>query len=123
MSAHIQSFLLGRPVETEWLPRRYTKPILGLGTEEFHAIEAFLSAHQLHRRYFVDDDLGVEEALDDRGAGGEGVVVKGKHFVHLGTPREALLFMRRAALQQVYQPVVLFAHTPFAPIPKKRVRR
>ncbi|XP_042142771.1 lysosomal alpha-mannosidase isoform X4 [Ixodes scapularis] len=74
----------------------------------------------LHRRYFVDDDLGVQEALDDRGAGGEGIVVKGKHFVHLGTPREALLVKRRASLQQVYQPVVLFTHTPFAPIPKKQ---
>ncbi|CAN8002061.1 unnamed protein product, partial [Ixodes hexagonus] len=68
----------------------------------------------LHRRYFVDDGLGVDEALNDRGADGEGVVVKGRHLLHLGTPREASLVMRRAALQQVYRPVILFSAIPFA---------
>ncbi|KAH6922527.1 hypothetical protein HPB50_015269 [Hyalomma asiaticum] len=45
----------------------------------------------LHRRYFIDDDLGVDEPLNDRGVNDEGIVVKGRHLLHLGTPKHSEL--------------------------------
>ncbi|KAL1415454.1 hypothetical protein MTO96_006803 [Rhipicephalus appendiculatus] len=66
----------------------------------------------LHRRYFIDDDLGVEEPLNDRGINDEGIIVKGRHRLHLGTPKEAADLMRRAALQEVYRPVYMFYPSP-----------
>ncbi|XP_037529567.2 lysosomal alpha-mannosidase-like [Rhipicephalus sanguineus] len=66
----------------------------------------------LHRRYFIDDDLGVDEPLNDRGVNDEGIVVKGRHRLHLGTPKEAADLMRRAALQEVYRPVYMFYPSP-----------
>ncbi|XP_075729136.1 lysosomal alpha-mannosidase [Rhipicephalus microplus] len=66
----------------------------------------------LHRRYFIDDDLGVEEPLNDRGVNDEGIIVKGRHRLHLGTPKEAADLMRRAALQEVYRPVYMFYPSP-----------
>ncbi|KAH7975828.1 hypothetical protein HPB52_005634 [Rhipicephalus sanguineus] len=45
----------------------------------------------LHRRYFIDDDLGVDEPLNDRGVNDEGIVVKGRHRLHLGTPKHSEL--------------------------------
>ncbi|XP_072140452.1 lysosomal alpha-mannosidase-like [Dermacentor andersoni] len=66
----------------------------------------------LHRRYFIDDALGVEEPLNDRGVNDDGIIVKGRHRLHLGTPKEAADLMRRAALQEVYRPVYMFYPSP-----------
>lgn len=66
----------------------------------------------LHRRYFIDDELGVDEPLNDRGVNDEGIIVKGRHRLHLGTPKEAADLMRRAALQEVYRPVYMFYPSP-----------
>ena len=41
-------------------------------------------ALQVHRRCFADDHWGVEEALDEPGTDGKGLIVRGKHWILLG---------------------------------------
>ncbi|KAK8778255.1 hypothetical protein V5799_020406 [Amblyomma americanum] len=85
-----------------------------------HKAARFLAHAQLHRRYNIDDDLGVEEPLDDRGINDEGIIAKGRHRLHLGTPREAADVLRTAALQEVYRPVYMFYPSPLPPNARKQ---
>lgn len=74
----------------------------------------------LQRRYVIDDDLGVVENLNELGVNGEGIVIKGKHLVYLGSPQETEQILRRTALQQVYQPVLLFSRAALPPTARKQ---
>jgi hypothetical protein len=44
---------------------------------------------QLHRRCFWDDGWGVEEALDEPGEDGRGLIVAGRHWLLLGKPNDS----------------------------------
>jgi lysosomal alpha-mannosidase len=63
----------------------------------------------LHRRCFYDDNWGVEEALDEPGSDGRGLVVSGKHYVHLG----AISSDHRLKANEIYgEPLLGFTQTP-----------
>uniref|UniRef100_A0A914C8W2 alpha-mannosidase n=1 Tax=Acrobeloides nanus TaxID=290746 RepID=A0A914C8W2_9BILA len=64
---------------------------------------------ELHRRAFHDDSWGVEEPLDEPGEDGRGLVVRGKHWLLLGTPDEILQLQRTAAYELFYEPTITFA--------------
>ena len=55
----------------------------------------------LHRRCFWDDHFGVEEALDEPGEDGRGLIVHGRHWLLLSPPNSAE--HRRLALELLHQ--------------------
>ncbi|XP_064486646.1 lysosomal alpha-mannosidase-like isoform X2 [Ornithodoros turicata] len=71
----------------------------------------------VHRQHVTDDHLGLEETLNDRGADGKGIIVRGKHFLHVGNIEESRHTIRNLALRQVYRPVTMFSMMPGGHIP------
>jgi lysosomal alpha-mannosidase len=63
----------------------------------------------VHRRCFEDDGFGVEEALNETGIDGRGLVVRGKHWVLLSEPSKAAKLHRQYAMEMFYQPISTFA--------------
>jgi len=65
----------------------------------------------VHRRLFYDDLMGVEEALDEKQSNGNGIVVRGTHFLMLGGNAESDV-LRPLLSQEIYkQPRTSFMAT------------
>ncbi|VDK26791.1 unnamed protein product [Anisakis simplex] len=64
---------------------------------------------QLHRRTFYDDHCGVDEALDEPGVTGDGLVVRGRHWILLDTPDHSSKMHRPLAFELYHSPVLSFA--------------
>ncbi|PIC18202.1 hypothetical protein B9Z55_024180 [Caenorhabditis nigoni] len=62
----------------------------------------------LHRRCFYDDHFGVEEALDEPGKDGRGLVAKGKHIVLFTDLEESAAQLRPLVIENFHQPVLAF---------------
>ncbi|ULT82208.1 hypothetical protein L3Y34_011880 [Caenorhabditis briggsae] len=62
----------------------------------------------LHRRCFYDDHFGVEEALDEPGKDGRGLVAKGKHIVLFTDLEESAAQLRPLVAENFHQPVLAF---------------
>jgi len=60
----------------------------------------------LHRRSFVDDFFGVDEALNEPGSDGRGLVARGRHWLVLGSPESVY---RPLAMEMFYEPMMTFA--------------
>ncbi|NXD03773.1 MA2B1 mannosidase, partial [Certhia familiaris] len=67
---------------------------------------------QVHRRLLRDDNRGLEEALDEPGEDGQGLVVRGRHLVLLDTPETAADQHRPRAQEMVTSPYVVLAPGP-----------
>uniref|UniRef100_A0AC34RFS1 Glycosyl hydrolase family 38 C-terminal domain-containing protein n=1 Tax=Panagrolaimus sp. JU765 TaxID=591449 RepID=A0AC34RFS1_9BILA len=63
----------------------------------------------LHRRMYDDDHWGVEEALDEPGNDGKGLVVRGKHWLILEPAASSQKDQRKLALEMFHQPIVTFS--------------
>ena len=62
----------------------------------------------LHRRLIGDDGRGLEEALNELGYEGRGLVVRGKNYLVLSSIEEAPSIHRPLAQELIMQPVFLF---------------
>ncbi|CAB3399154.1 unnamed protein product [Caenorhabditis bovis] len=63
----------------------------------------------LHRRCFYDDHFGVEEALDEPGIDGKGLVAMGKHRVFFSDVKNGPSRTRVIAADTFHKPVLAFA--------------
>ncbi|CCD67087.1 Alpha-mannosidase [Caenorhabditis elegans] len=66
----------------------------------------------LHRRCFYDDHFGVEEALDEPGKDGAGLVAMGKHIVLFTDVKASTSQLRPLAIDNFHQPVLAFNKNP-----------
>jgi len=66
----------------------------------------------VHRRCFDDDGFGVDESLNETGESGQGLVVRGKHWLLFSNPQKAAQLHRQYALEMFYQPIATFAELP-----------
>ncbi|CAI4224969.1 unnamed protein product [Auanema sp. JU1783] len=64
----------------------------------------------VHRRCFYDDHWGVEEALDEPGTTGKGLVARGSHILLLTNLNEASSVHRPAALRFFHEPLFSFTN-------------
>ncbi|NXV55900.1 MA2B1 mannosidase, partial [Molothrus ater] len=64
---------------------------------------------QVHRRLLHDDNRGLGEALDEPGADGRGLVVRGRHLVLLDTVGDAPEQHRPRAQEMATPPTVVLA--------------
>jgi lysosomal alpha-mannosidase len=63
----------------------------------------------IHRRCFEDDGFGVQEALNETGSDGRGLVVRGKHWLLLSEPAKAAKLHRQFGMEMFYQPIATLA--------------
>lgn len=63
----------------------------------------------LHRRLLFDDYKGMEEALNELGEDGRGLVVRGKHKLLLNTFQESLRQIRTVSKTLMWRPVATFS--------------
>ncbi|CAJ0946335.1 unnamed protein product, partial [Mesorhabditis belari] len=63
----------------------------------------------LHRRCFHDDHFGVNEALDEPGKDGKGLVVRGQHWLLLDDPSIAASTHRQLAVNLFHRPIPVYA--------------
>ncbi|CAJ0584084.1 unnamed protein product, partial [Mesorhabditis spiculigera] len=73
----------------------------------------------LHRRCFFDDHFGVDEALNEPGKDGRGLVVRGKHTVLLQDVKTAASTHRPLAVGVFHKPVPMFADVQDYPTYRK----
>ena len=59
------------------------------------------SSLQVHRRILADDWKGVEEPLNETGQFGDGLIVRGKHYLLLTSPSKAAYYHRILA-EEIY---------------------
>ncbi|KAK6759766.1 hypothetical protein RB195_021372 [Necator americanus] len=69
----------------------------------------------LHRRCYADDHWGVEEALDEPGDG-NGLVVRGTHYVLFGDAKAAASIHRPLAVKIFHRPILTFANVQNATV-------
>lgn len=62
----------------------------------------------LHRRLLHDDAFGVDEALNETGSDGRGLVVRGRHFLQFGTVDSAAQQHRQLSQQLYLEPIIAF---------------
>ncbi|CAI5454152.1 unnamed protein product [Caenorhabditis angaria] len=62
----------------------------------------------IHRRCFYDDHFGVEEALDEPGKNGKGLVATGKHTVFFGNLKDSADMLRPLVLEKFHEPLIAF---------------
>ncbi|KAF7495939.1 Lysosomal alpha-mannosidase [Sarcoptes scabiei] len=65
----------------------------------------------VHRRLLVDDGFGVNEALNEPGFDGEGLVIRGRHLVLLENDRMITKKHRLLAQQMFMEPILSFSKT------------
>jgi len=63
----------------------------------------------LHRRCFFDDHWGVDEALNETGADGRGLITRGKQWLVLSPVGNAARMHRPLAFEMFYEPVISYA--------------
>ncbi|CAG9536717.1 unnamed protein product [Cercopithifilaria johnstoni] len=63
----------------------------------------------LHRRLFYDDNFGVGEALDELGDTGQGLVVRGRHWIIMESPENSAKLHRPLAFELYNSPLITFA--------------
>lgn len=64
---------------------------------------------QIHRRILKDDNRGVVEPLNETGQYGEGLIVRGKHFIVLDDPNSSVLLHRVIGEQLMMSPLLAFS--------------
>ncbi|XP_048762590.2 lysosomal alpha-mannosidase-like isoform X2 [Ostrea edulis] len=69
----------------------------------------------VHRRLLYDDHFGVGEPLNETGADGQGLVVRGKHLVILDTIEDSPSLHRSLALQMYMAPSLSFSQLTMTP--------
>uniref|UniRef100_A0A2K6VX37 Alpha-mannosidase n=1 Tax=Onchocerca volvulus TaxID=6282 RepID=A0A2K6VX37_ONCVO len=69
----------------------------------------------LHRRLFYDDNFGVGEALDELGDTGQGLVVRGRHWIIMESPENSAKFYRPLSLELYNSPLITFAERKMTP--------
>uniref|UniRef100_A0AAF5PKD7 Glycoside hydrolase family 38 central domain-containing protein n=1 Tax=Wuchereria bancrofti TaxID=6293 RepID=A0AAF5PKD7_WUCBA len=69
----------------------------------------------LHRRLFYDDNFGVGEALDELGDTGQGLVVRGRHWIIIESPENSSKHHRPLAFELYNSPLIMFAERKMAP--------
>lgn len=73
------------------------------------------NSFQLHRRLFYDDNFGVGEALDELGDTGQGLVVRGRHWIIMESPEDSARLHRPLAFELYNSPLITFAERKMAP--------
>ncbi|XP_071952735.1 lysosomal alpha-mannosidase-like [Antedon mediterranea] len=73
----------------------------------------------IHRRLLVDDYRGVGEPLNESGQFGDGLMVRGKHFVQLAKPSDAGKMHRSLGEKLYMAPMVMFMPSAVANTAKK----
>ena len=61
---------------------------------------------QIHRRCLVDDSLGVKEPLNETGQYGDGLIVRGKHYIILDNFTQSALQHRTLSKAIMLEPQV-----------------
>ncbi|KAK6112469.1 Glycosyl hydrolases 38 C-terminal domain family protein [Brugia pahangi] len=69
----------------------------------------------LHRRLFYDDNFGVGETLDELGDTGQGLVVRGRHWIIMESPENSSKLHRPLAFELYNSPLITFAERKMAP--------
>lgn len=67
----------------------------------------------MHRRLLYDDGFGVNEALNEPGFDGRGLVARGSHFLILGKPEKMTPLNKRLAKSRFHYPLIGFAKVNF----------
>lgn len=67
----------------------------------------------MHRRLLYDDGFGVNEALNEPGFDGRGLVARGSHFLTLGKPEKMTPLNKRLAKSRFHYPLIGFAKVNF----------
>lgn len=62
----------------------------------------------VHRRLTMDDGFGVDEALNEPGVDGRGLIVRGKHRVVIGDIQESIRQMRMMSKSLSLRPIMAF---------------
>ncbi|VDK73324.1 unnamed protein product [Litomosoides sigmodontis] len=70
----------------------------------------------LHRRAFYDDNFGVGEALDELGGTGQGLVVRGRHWIIMESPENSAKLHRPLAFELYNSPLITFAGRKMTPL-------
>lgn len=70
----------------------------------------------VHRRLTLDDGFGMEEALNEPGEDGKGLVVRGKHRVIVGDIKESIRQMRITSKTLSLKPILAFKPRSAQPI-------
>ncbi|XP_054707229.1 lysosomal alpha-mannosidase-like [Uloborus diversus] len=68
----------------------------------------------VHRRLLFDDGFGVSEALNEPGYDGRGLVVRGSHYLTVGSIEKMTALNKRLAKLRFYNPVISFARMNFS---------
>lgn len=63
---------------------------------------------QVHRRLFHDDSRGVGEALNEPGQFGDGLIIRGKHYLLLDTVNKSSTAHRLLGEQLMLEPQLAF---------------
>ncbi|VDN38778.1 unnamed protein product, partial [Gongylonema pulchrum] len=69
----------------------------------------------LHRRSFYDDNFGVSEPLDEPGEKGQGLVVRGRHWLVVDVPEKSAKMHRPLAYEIYNSPLVTLSERSMVP--------
>lgn len=76
----------------------------------------------MHRRLLYDDGFGVNEALNEPGFDGRGLVVRGSHFLTLGNPKKMIPLIKHLAKKKFHYPLVAFAKVNWRNLSRSALR-
>ncbi|XP_052778477.1 lysosomal alpha-mannosidase-like [Mya arenaria] len=65
----------------------------------------------VHRRLLYDDSLGVGEPMNETGSDKQGLIIRGKMYVHFGQISDAAKFHREFGLRTYLTPITAFTKT------------